>query len=402
MPDPLFLSAAQATAQLNVKPATLYAYVSRGLVRSEPGAAGTRERRYHAQDIQTLLVRQGARRDPQAAVEGALDSALDWGGPVLDSALTRISDGVLTYRGQDALALSATATVEEIAALLWTDDLAGWTRLPLRARLNLSAHPRASVPAEAFAYALTHAGAHDVSAHDARPEAGPGQAARVLNLLYATLERHQGVPPAPDLPLHARLARAWGAPQGADLLRRALVLLADHELNVSTFAARVTASGGASLQHATLAALCALQGPRHGLAALDAHELITHARRSGARAALRDATRRHSYPPGFGHRLYPPQGDPRARALLTVLVDALPRKGTVQSALELQALAHAETGEHANVDLALAALAQALGQGPQGTLALFALARATGWLAHALESQAGGGLIRPRARYVGR
>ena len=315
--------------------------------------------------------------------------------------LAQASDGVLTYRGQDALALSATATVEEVAALLWTDEMDGWTQLPMRARLNLSAHPRASLPAEAFAYALAHAGAHDVTALDARPEAGPGQAARVLNLLYATLERCQGVPPAPDLPLHARLARAWGVPDSADLLRRALVLLADHELNVSTFAARVTASGGASLQHATLAALCALQGPRHGLATLDAHDLITHARRVGARAALRDATRRHTYPPGFGHRLYG-QGDPRARALFTALSDALPQSDAVHSALELQALAQAETGEHANVDLALAALAQALGQGSEGTLALFALARATGWLAHALETQAGGQLIRPRARYVGR
>ncbi|PNY80830.1 citrate synthase [Deinococcus koreensis] len=399
--DTPFLTAEQATALLDVKPATLYAYVSRGLIRSEPGPAGTRERRYHAQDVQTLLARQGARRDPEAAVQGALGSALEWGGPVLDSALTRISDGRLTYRGQDAVALSAAATVEEVAALLWTDDPDGWAQLPLRARLNLSAHPRAPLPAEAFAYALACAGAHDLSALDARPQAGPGQAARVLNLLYATLERCQGVPPAPDLPLHARLARAWGVPGQADLLRRALVLLADHELNVSTFAARVTASGGASLQHATLAALCALQGPRHGLATLDAHDLITHARRSGARTALRDATRRHTYPPGFGHRLYP-RGDPRARALFTALADALPHDGALQAALELRALAQQETGEHANVDLALAALTQALGQGPDAALALFALARATGWLAHALETQAGGQLIRPRARYVGR
>ena len=104
-----------------------------------------------------------------------------------------------------------------------------------------------------------------------------------------------------------------------DLLRRALVLLADHELNVSTFAARVTASGGASLHHATLAGLCALQGPKHGLAVLDAADLLGHAAQVGAGPALRDAVRRHGSLPGFGHKLYP-AGDVRAAALFCFAV----------------------------------------------------------------------------------
>lgn len=398
------LTTAQATALLGVKPATLYAYVSRGLIRSEAGPAGTRERRYSAQDVHALLERQGLRRDPGAALQEAVGGALHWGAPVLDSAITHIDGPVLRYRGQDAARLAQTGAVEDVAALLWTPDAepsGRWTALPLRARLNLSAHPRAALPAEAFAYALTHAGTHDVTALDTRPEALPAQAARVLNLLYATLERHEGVPPAPDLPLHARLARAWAAPGAADVLRRALVLLADHELNVSTFTARVTASGGASLHHATLAALCALQGPGHGLAALDAHDLLTHAQRDGERAALRDATRRLGQVPGFGHPLYP-HGDPRARALLDALHAQFPAEPAVQVALDVQRAALEDTGTPANVDLALAALTLTVGRGPHDALALFALARAVGWLAHAIETRAGGQLIRPRARYVGR
>ncbi|MFC4640075.1 citrate synthase [Deinococcus hohokamensis] len=394
------LSTTEAAALLGVKPATLYAYVSRGLIRSEAGPDGTRQRRYHASDVQALAQRQQDRRDPERAVQAAVGGALHWGQPVLDSALTRIADGTLTYRGQDALALAEDAAVEEVAALLWTGDPAGWAPLPLRGRLTLGVTARAGTPAEALAYALAYAGAHDLSAHDARPEALPAQAARVLSLLYAALERHEAVPAAPDLPLHARLARAWGVPGQADLLRRTLILLADHELNVSTFTGRVAASGGASLHHAALAALCALQGPSHGLAALDASDLLEHTLRRGPAVAAREAARRHARLPGFGHPLYP-VGDPRARALLGALRRQLGHTPGVQAAVTLEQAVGQDTGMAPNVDLALAALVHALGRGPEDTLALFALARATGWLAHMLEARQSGQMIRPRARYVG-
>jgi len=376
--------------------------VSRGLIRSEAGPSGTRERRYCAEDVQALRRRQEARRDPEAAAEEAVQGALDWGAPVLDSALTRIADGTLSYRGQDAAQLAGQATVEEVAALLWTGAAGGWTRLPLRARLTLAPLPRADTPLEALGYALVHAGAHDLAALDSRPGALPAGAARVLNLLYGTLERQLGVPPAPDLALHARLARAWGTDAvGADLLRRALVLLADHELNVSAFTARVAASGGASLHHSTLAALSALQGTRHGLASRAAYDLLGETLEEGPVAALRAATRRHGHPPGFGHRLYP-EGDPRARALLEALEAARAGAPAVLAARALVGQMRSETGEAPNVDLALATLAHMLGRSADDAVALIALGRTSGWLAHAIEARRAGQLIRPRARYVGR
>lgn len=398
--QPSALTAAEATRLLGVKPATLYAYVSRGLIRSDAGPAGTREKRYNAQDIHALIGRQTVRRNPEHAVQEAVGTALNWGSPVLESALTRVADGTLAYRGQDVARLAQTASVEEVAALLWTGDPHGWRELPLRARLNLQAHPQALLPVEAFGYALTHAGAHDVTALDARPEALPMHAARVVNLLYATLERLLGIPGAPDLPFHQRLARAWGVVAQADLLRRALIVLADHELNVSTFAARVTASSGASLHHVALAALCALQGPKHGLAALDAHDLITLARRDGPRAALRDATRRYSRPPGFGHSLYP-DADPRAVILMEALAEAGLNLKLTRVTQEIMSTVQAETGERINIDFALAALIHALERPAGDTLTLFALARSVGWLGHAIETVTTGQLIRPRARYVG-
>src|SRR5579863_1014856 len=101
MPGRDFLTAAEAAAALGVQPATLYAYVSRGLLRSEAAASG-RGRRYPAAEVAALKRRAAGRRDPAAVARGALA----WGVPVLDSALTLIADGRLFYRGHDATELA--------------------------------------------------------------------------------------------------------------------------------------------------------------------------------------------------------------------------------------------------------------------------------------------------------
>src|SRR5579883_3353896 len=112
------LTAQQAARELGVSPATLYAYVSRGLIRSEP-SAGRRARLYRRQDIELLKSRKAARRNPLDAAE----RNLSWGLPVLESALTLISEGRLYYRGYDAAALALARSVEEVAALMWEGEL---------------------------------------------------------------------------------------------------------------------------------------------------------------------------------------------------------------------------------------------------------------------------------------
>src|SRR5690242_3766284 len=111
-----WLNAAEATALLGVNRATLYAYVSRGRIRSEPGTGNTRHRRYSRDDVERLRARTDERRDPQKAA----GRALQWGLPVLESAITLIADGRIFYRGRDATQLATSSTIAEVAALLWT------------------------------------------------------------------------------------------------------------------------------------------------------------------------------------------------------------------------------------------------------------------------------------------
>src|SRR5438046_494908 len=106
-------------------PATLYAYTSRGQLRSEPVPGRPRERRYYRDEVERLRERKESRRDPsKAAARG-----LHWGGPVLESGLTLIHEGRVYYRGHDAVALAATASLEQVAALLWSADETEHSRL---------------------------------------------------------------------------------------------------------------------------------------------------------------------------------------------------------------------------------------------------------------------------------
>jgi citrate synthase len=193
--------------------------------------------------------------------------------------------------------------------------------------------------------------------------------------------------------LHARVAANWHRHDAADILRRALVLLADHELNASTFATRVAVSTGAPLAAGVLSGLATLTGPLHGRASLGVLELVAGANRAGAGATIRDWLSQGRPIAGFGHPLYP-LGDPRASALLQQF--PLPADYA-----ELRDVVEEAIGERPNVDFALAALTRVFELPQEAPLILFALGRCAGWLAHALEQVTTGHPIRPRARYIG-
>jgi citrate synthase len=193
--------------------------------------------------------------------------------------------------------------------------------------------------------------------------------------------------------LHLRAAASWNRPAASDISRRALVLLADHELNASTFATRVAVSTGAPLAAGVLSGLATLSGPLHGRASLGVLELVSGVKRAGADVTIRDWLSQGRQIAGFGHPLYS-QGDPRAAALLQHFT--LPKPYA-----DLRDAVEDVIGERPNIDFALAALTKVFDLPQEAPLVLFALGRCVGWLAHALEQVTTGHPIRPRARYVG-
>jgi citrate synthase len=206
--------------------------------------------------------------------------------------------------------------------------------------------------------------------------------------------------PSP-LPVHRRLAAVWGLDEaGGDLVRRCMVLLADHELNASTFVARCVASTGATPYAVVSGALAALSGRRHGGASARVEALCRELAAGGdPLAAMAARLARDEALPGMGQPLYP-EGDPRAVAILAAAKQAVPARA--QWIGRLADAATRLTGQRPNVDFSLGVTATVLGL-PQGAaLGIFLIARSVGWIAHAIEQYDSGMLIRPRARYIGR
>ena len=393
-----FLTAQQAATTLGVTPSTLYAYTSRGQLRSEPIPGRPRERRYYREDVERLRERKESRRDPATAAA----RGLHWGGPVLESGITLIHDGRLFYRGHDAVTLAATATLEDAAALLWAADEAERAALleqspvlSLRLLSRLRTGIKDSVAL--LQTALPVAGAVDLRAYDLRPAAVRSTGARIVRLLTAIVAPHH-----PHAPVHEALAVEW-APRRRDVgsvIRTALVLCADHELNVSAFVARCAASAGASPYDVVSSAMATLKGYKHGGAAERVQVLLAEADTpTDARASIANRLRRGQQLPGFGHPLYP-SGDPRAVLLLRLAESSGNDKEWRRVRHVLKAGADL-LDDHPNLDFGLAAVTRAHRLPAQAPVILFALGRTVGWIAHAIEEYASGRLIRPRARYTG-
>ena len=390
----IWVPAGEAAALLGISRPTLYAYVSRGLVRSQAAPGSSRARRYAREDIERLQRRAEARRHPaQAAAR-----ALQWGLPVLESSITYIDGQQLYYRGQDVISLARTRSVAEVASLIWTGRFGaeGLGSAPSAPRLPPSSRALAFIPRAQTM--LARAAADDAAAFDLRPAGVARTGWRLLHLLTSTAT---GAPPSPR-PVDDTLGRAWGVDgRGADLIRAALILVADHELNVSSFTARCVASAGAHPYAVVIAGLAALEGTRHGGASARVESTLASLRRArSVPRALADRLRRGETLDGFGHPLYA-DGDPRATALLELLRDRYPRSAEVTFVDEVASAATSSVHDRPNVDFALAALARTLRLPAGSPLMLFAIGRAIGWIGHAIEQYATGQLIRPRARYVG-
>lgn len=394
------MTAGEAAGELGVSLPTLYAYVSRGMVRSEAVEGGRRSRRYRSEDVRALLERKERRRDPERVAEGALR----WGAPVLESGITLVDGGRLFYRGRDVEELAVGSSIEEVAALIWAGDTgrageifaASLEGLPGRVRETL-ATLEGLPPVEVFQASLPVAASVDPAGYDLRPAAVARTGARILGLMAGAVGG-EGTGRVAEA-----LRRGWcpEEPDAASLIDAALVFCADHELPVSTFAARCVASARATPYAAVQAGLAALGGTRHGGQVELAEAFLREVEAAGdAEAVVAGRLRRGDGLPGFGHKLYT-EGDPRGAGLLRMIAGFYPGSPAVALAETVCKAVLDLTGERPTVDLALATVGRTLGLPTGGAVALFAVGRTVGWIGHAIEQYASDDLVRPRARYVG-
>jgi citrate synthase len=417
------LTTAEAAARLGVKPATLYAYVSRGLLSRERADDG-RTSTFDPAEIDRLARPGRSRRGRRPAAE-----------LVLPSAITAIAKGLPWYRGLPVPDLAATRGFEEVATWLWTGRFPDAAPAAWRAggaaskagRRAQAALPEVALPLERIRVIAAALAAGDELRLELHPAAVTAAGRALIAGLVDCLPR-QGPPPPEEGAIAARLWAGLSAidpePSLVATLDAALVLLADHELAASTVAARVAASVRADPYAVASAGLAVVSGTLHGGASLGIEALLAEidrpdrtagvgggqrpVRAPGGGGQLRDRAvavvgarlRRGERLRGFGHRLYP-DGDPRAGALLDRLRAAAagsPRLAAVDALLE----AAARRGlPEPNVDLALAALAHVAAMTRGAAEAIFAVARTAGWTAHAIEEYERNTPIRPRAVYTG-
>jgi citrate synthase len=363
---------------LGVSIASLYSYVSRGkLGRTEDPDTGASL--FGVQEIQEFV----SRRDRGKRPDRVAIASLDFGLPVLESGISTVEDGHLLFRGHDAAELASQMDMETVAALLWG--------LPTP---RLETDVVADVPPGPFRTAFCGWLVQEAAACPSRASWATSDVLHHASRIFQTAAAIGTGSPDGGVAVHRRLATRYGVGQDdVDLLRVALVLHADHELNTSTFAVRCVASTCANPYAAVLAGVCATMGTRHAdfRAALDTIQRY-------AKTGLYHAPQGRAATTGFGHPLYP-QGDPRARTLL----DALGRRQhlAVRMAVvdDLIAQVGKETGKLPKNDFAMAALVHALALPVEVAEIIFTTSRLVGWVAHVLEQYALPALIRPRARY---
>lgn len=388
MPSTRYMSAEDAAETLGVTKNTLYAYVSRGLIRSEPDEG--RRSRYVAQDVEALI-RRRSRPSSRSSAEPA----------PLTSRLTLVEDGHVYYRGHDACRLARSHSIEEVAALMWDggsapDDLETPPDVALMGPLLGGLSPVARMQS-----LLPIVEADDPRAFDLSPEGARHTGWHLLHALACAIDPDSDVDASGDL-VH-RLCRAWSlsTPAAYRVLQAALVVCVDHEPDAMTGAVRSAAASGASPYGAVLAGLAALRGRRHAGTPARVAALLREAGTADRfRATVAERLQRGDAVPGFGHSAYP-DGDPRAHALHTLLRSHFPRAEGTQFAQAAGTVGPELLGQTPSIDFALVAVSHTLDLPASAPLTLVALARSVGWIAHAIEQYDDDTSMRPTLDYTG-
>jgi citrate synthase len=395
--EALYITAKEAAAALGVSIPTLYAYVSRGLIRSQ-GVAGSRNRRYWKVDIDRLRGRRVLHEHSQDQPGSSEETK----GLVDETKITLLTQRGLYYRGRDVAELAETDTFESVAALLWeADPKSVFGKSLPSAPPSLAKLRRGLAELTVFEQAMAlfplieraNPRSYDLS------KPGFARTGADLSRWYAAI-LVGGTPSA--APVHEFIAESLGAPQGfADIIRRLLIVCADHEFDPTTYAVRATANAGVTPYYAVVTGIIASRGQR-----LQSGRIEAAARLLEEIVAIPDPRdtivarfRNGEQLVGFGSPVHDKM-DPRA----AIVMDALKKK--FGDDVELKRLQRAaDTAAEisgALMEFILPAIFVGRKLGLKGQeLAVASLGRTAGWIAHAMEQYHGHALIRPRARYTG-
>lgn len=336
-------------------------------------------------------------------------------------------EGILSYRGYNIHTLADHATFEEVIFLLWRGslpkraeldqlkrDLAANRAIPRQVTDFLASVPKAA-PMDVLRTAVSLLGICDPGAADMSPSANVAKALRLMAqtaTIVTTFDRLRNGKPVlegdPELGFAGNFLYTLTGKRPDEVMTRAfdvaLTLHADHELNASTFAARVTAATLSDIYSAITSAIGALKGPLHGGANQDVIRwLLTLKDEEAAADRVRNTLAKKVKIPGFGHRVYRTD-DPRATHLRVLSEELGKRTGHVElyrMSKRMEEEVRREKKLNPNVDFYSASTYYSLGIPVDLFTPVFAVSRMSGWTAHVLEQYTNNRLIRPRAEYKG-
>ncbi|GAB7388635.1 citrate synthase [Bacillaceae bacterium] len=345
-----------------------------------------------------------------------------------ESSISSIIDGVLTYRGINIDDLAENAAFEEVVYLLWygelpkrealetlKKELAANASLPEDVLAALKTYPKDVHPMAVLRTAVSSLALYDAEAQDMSREANIRKSIRLLAKIptivtaFARIrEGKEPVAPKPDAGFAENFLYMLTGEEpnevAVDAFNKALVLHADHELNASTFSARVTVATLSDIYSGITSAIGTLKGPLHGGANEQVMKMLEEiGTLENVEPYIRQALANKQKIMGFGHRVYK-DGDPRAKHLKKMsekLTKLTGHEKYYQMSVKIEELVEKEKGLKPNVDFYSASVYHSLGIPRDLFTPIFAVSRTAGWTAHILEQYDNNRLIRPRAAYVG-
>ncbi len=379
----------KAESLLGVKKSSLYSYVSRKKINTIIDPKNHKKRLYSYDDIIKLLERKKA-----SGIERIAQNTLMFGEPVLESSITLIEDSILYYRGHSVGALVEKYSFEQVVSLLWTGD---FVNTPDFSNLVIEPLHILSITLPDIQKYLLELEKRDFLSMLSNDLTNIGW--KILISIVQDVTQNFGT----NNSIAEKLASFFcpGIDHAAVIINTALILIADHELNSSSFTARIVASTGANLFQVIIAGLAALSGYKHG-GSINKVELMQMEllQNFAFDKNLQNRLRRGEDIVGFGHNLYE-AGDFRAKVLLRQIEKYFSSSKEFEIYKSLLDKLKSLKKQDPTIDFVLLTLAKVLKTNSEFALFLFAYGRIAGWIGHAIEEYKRNKLIRPRAKYIG-